>query len=127
MLSCALQGREAILKVHARGKKVDPNIAYDKISRATAGFTGAEIMHLMNQSGELRVGVGDASVPAAGAGKGFILAYEAVRCWKAAQCWEDDPGDSRKSRSTGCFGGSTRRSDGLPGDLALPGQPHLYH
>ena len=47
----SLQGRIGVLKVHARGKKVDPALDYEKVARATAGFTGAEIMNLMNQSG----------------------------------------------------------------------------
>ncbi|KAL4452773.1 hypothetical protein ABPG75_008435 [Micractinium tetrahymenae] len=45
-----VEGRVGILKVHARDKKVDPNLDFAKIARATAGFTGAELMNLMNQS-----------------------------------------------------------------------------
>ncbi|PSC74371.1 ATP-dependent zinc metalloprotease chloroplastic [Micractinium conductrix] len=45
-----VEGRVGILKVHARDKKVDPNLDFPKIARATAGFTGAELMNLMNQS-----------------------------------------------------------------------------
>ena len=39
-----------ILKVHARGKKVDEDMDYDMVARATAGFTGADLMNLMNQA-----------------------------------------------------------------------------
>ena len=101
-LPACLQGRIGILKVHARDKKVDPDLGewltgppawlppchchsracflccrlpralsahlpclpalpwpglacpadFQKVARATAGFTGAELMNLMNQSGE---------------------------------------------------------------------------
>lgn len=44
------QGRVGILKVHARGKKVDEDMNYEMVARATAGFTGADLMNLMNQS-----------------------------------------------------------------------------
>ncbi|KAI3432765.1 hypothetical protein D9Q98_004305 [Chlorella vulgaris] len=50
-----VDGRVGILKVHARGKKMDPDLDYQKIARATAGFTGAELMNLMNQSAILAV------------------------------------------------------------------------
>lgn len=45
-----VEGRVGILKVHARDKKVDPDIDFSKLARATAGFTGAELMNLMNQA-----------------------------------------------------------------------------
>ncbi|KFM27035.1 ATP-dependent zinc metalloprotease FTSH 1, chloroplastic [Auxenochlorella protothecoides] len=45
-----LEGRIQVLKVHARGKRVAQNLDYHKISRATAGFSGAQIMNLMNNA-----------------------------------------------------------------------------
>lgn len=45
-----LKGREEILRVHSRDKLVAPDVDFNRISRATAGFTGAELMNLMNQS-----------------------------------------------------------------------------
>lgn len=45
-----VEGRVGILQVHARDKKIDPNMDFTKLARATAGFTGAELMNLMNQS-----------------------------------------------------------------------------
>lgn len=45
-----VEGRVGILHVHARDKKVDPNMDFTKLARATAGFTGAELMNLMNQA-----------------------------------------------------------------------------
>ena len=44
----AAQGRVGILQVHARNKKVEEGLDYHKVARATAGFTGAELMNLMN-------------------------------------------------------------------------------
>ena len=43
-----LQGRVGILKVHARDKRVDEEVDYKRVARATGGFTGAELMNLMN-------------------------------------------------------------------------------
>lgn len=43
-----LDGRVGILQVHARDKRVDPAVNFRRIARATAGFTGAELMNLMN-------------------------------------------------------------------------------
>ncbi len=36
--------------MHSRGKKIEPDLDFDKVARATAGFTGADLMNLMNQS-----------------------------------------------------------------------------
>ena len=43
-------GREAILKVHARGKQFDPDVDFMKIARTTAGFTGADLENLLNEA-----------------------------------------------------------------------------
>lgn len=43
-----MQGRVGILKVHSRGKKIEEGLDYNRVARATAGFTGAELMNLMN-------------------------------------------------------------------------------
>ena len=37
-----------ILEVHSRDKKLEANVNFQKVARATAGFTGAELMNLMN-------------------------------------------------------------------------------
>ena len=44
----AVQGRVGILQVHSRNKKIEEGLDYHKVARATAGFTGAELMNLMN-------------------------------------------------------------------------------
>jgi cell division protease FtsH len=45
-----LQGREAILKVHARNVKVDPNVDCNSIARATAGASGADLANTINEA-----------------------------------------------------------------------------
>lgn len=45
-----LQGREAILKVHAKKIKTEENIDYNAISRATAGASGAELANIVNEA-----------------------------------------------------------------------------
>ena len=43
-------GREAILKVHARGKQLDPDVNFKSIAQITAGFTGADLENLLNEA-----------------------------------------------------------------------------
>lgn len=45
-----LKGREAILKVHARAIKADPNVDYLSIARSTPGASGAELANIINES-----------------------------------------------------------------------------
>ena len=58
----AAQGRIGILQVHARGKKVEAGIDWRRVSRATAGFTGAELMNLMNVSAVVAVRRGSKTI-----------------------------------------------------------------
>ena len=44
------KGREEILKVHARGKRLDDSVNLKTIARATAGFTGADLSNLLNEA-----------------------------------------------------------------------------
>ena len=48
-----LQGREAILRVHARAVKMADNIDYGTLARATAGASGAELANIIHE-GALR-------------------------------------------------------------------------
>lgn len=43
-------GREAILKVHSKGKPLDSDVDLSVVSKTTAGFTGADLENLMNES-----------------------------------------------------------------------------
>jgi len=45
-----VRGREAILKVHARNKHIDPNIKLDDIAQRTPGFSGADLENLLNEA-----------------------------------------------------------------------------
>ena len=45
-----VRGREAIFKVHARNKPMSPDINFQTLARMTAGFTGADIANLLNES-----------------------------------------------------------------------------
>ena len=44
-----VKGREDILKVHAKGKKLDTSVNLRTIALATAGFTGADLSNLLNE------------------------------------------------------------------------------
>ncbi len=46
----ALEGRRAILNVHAKGKPLAKEIDLDVIARRTPGFTGADLANLMNEA-----------------------------------------------------------------------------
>jgi cell division protease FtsH len=45
-----LEGRKAILEVHAKGKPLEPNVRLDVLARRTPGFTGADLANLMNEA-----------------------------------------------------------------------------
>src|SRR5262244_1023253 len=44
-----LNGRRGILKVHARGKPMGPDVDLDMIARRTPGFTGADLANVINE------------------------------------------------------------------------------
>ena len=45
-----VKGREDILKVHARNKRLDATVNLKTIARATVGFTGADLSNLLNEA-----------------------------------------------------------------------------
>ena len=45
-----LEGRKAILRVHAKGKPIAPGVDLDVIARRTPGFTGADLSNLLNEA-----------------------------------------------------------------------------
>lgn len=45
-----IKGREAILRVHTKNKKLAPDISLAKIAKGTAGFTGADLANLVNEA-----------------------------------------------------------------------------
>ena len=45
-----LNGREAILNIHAKDKKIDETVNLRSIAEDTAGFTGAELANILNEA-----------------------------------------------------------------------------
>jgi cell division protease FtsH len=45
-----MRGREAILKVHARGKPLAPGVDLVKVAKSTPGFVGADLENLVNEA-----------------------------------------------------------------------------
>jgi len=45
-----LKDRQAILKVHARGKKLDESVSLAQIAQRTIGFSGADLANLLNEA-----------------------------------------------------------------------------
>ncbi|NMF58779.1 ATP-dependent zinc metalloprotease FtsH [Pseudanabaena yagii] len=44
------KGRQEILKVHARNKKLEENVSIESIARLTPGFAGADLANLLNEA-----------------------------------------------------------------------------
>ena len=45
-----VKGREDILKIHAKGKRLDETVSLKTLARSTAGFTGADLSNLLNEA-----------------------------------------------------------------------------
>lgn len=50
-----IKGREAILKIHARGKPLTDDVDLKSIAKGTPGFSGADLENLMNEAALLAV------------------------------------------------------------------------
>ena len=48
-------GREAIFKVHARNKLIDPKVDFAMLAKRTVGFSGADIENILNEAAILAV------------------------------------------------------------------------
>jgi cell division protease FtsH len=57
-----IKGREAILKVHARNKPLDPTVQLKEIAKITPGFTGADLANLLNEAALLAARKGEKSI-----------------------------------------------------------------
>lgn len=44
------KGREAILKIHTKGKPIDTDVRVDDLAKRTPGFSGAELANLVNEA-----------------------------------------------------------------------------
>lgn len=49
------EGREAILKVHARNKKIAPGVDFGALAKRTVGFSGADLDNVLNEAAILAV------------------------------------------------------------------------
>ena len=45
-----VKGREEILKVHSKGKRLDESVDLKTVARVTVGFSGADLSNLMNEA-----------------------------------------------------------------------------
>jgi cell division protease FtsH len=45
-----VRGREAVLRVHARGKPVDPRVDLGALARSTPGLSGADLANVINEA-----------------------------------------------------------------------------
>ena len=50
-----IRGREAILRIHAKGKPLGDDVNLNSIAKGTAGFSGADLENLMNEAALLAV------------------------------------------------------------------------
>ena len=56
------KGRIAILKVHAKGKPIAPDVDFESIAHATVGFTGADLENLLNEAALLAARTGKKAI-----------------------------------------------------------------
>ena len=66
-----IKGREEILKVHSNGKPLGEDVNLGEVARTTAGFTGADLENLMNES----------AIMAAKQGRGYIVQEDINRAF----------------------------------------------
>ena len=45
-----IKGREAILRLHAKNKKIEPDVDFAAIAKTSVGFTGADLENLLNEA-----------------------------------------------------------------------------
>ena len=50
-----VRGREAVLKIHARGKPLDAGVNLATVAKATGGFSPADLENLLNEAALLAV------------------------------------------------------------------------
>ena len=53
-----VKGREAILKIHSKNVKIDKDVDFQSLARATAGFAGADLANIVNEAALLAVRLG---------------------------------------------------------------------
>ena len=59
-----IRGREAILRVHAKGKPLADDVNLNSIARGTPGFSGADLENLLNEAALMQSRTANTSSPA---------------------------------------------------------------
>lgn len=57
-----VQGRKAILSIHARGKPFDKAVSWERIAKRTVGFSGADIENMLNEAAILAARLGKKAI-----------------------------------------------------------------
>jgi cell division protease FtsH len=57
-----VEGRKAILGIHARGKPFDKTVNWEKIAKRTVGFSGADLENMLNESAILAARLGKKAI-----------------------------------------------------------------
>ncbi|MDR0563231.1 MAG: ATP-dependent zinc metalloprotease FtsH [Spirochaetaceae bacterium] len=57
-----LKGREAILRIHSKAVKLNPQVDLDAVARVTSGFSGADLANIVNEAALLAVRAGRKAV-----------------------------------------------------------------
>jgi cell division protease FtsH len=57
-----IDGREAILKVHSRDKRLDPDVNLRRVAQSTAGFSGADLANALNEAALLAARRGGSTI-----------------------------------------------------------------
>lgn len=57
-----VRGRKAVLEVHSKKKPFEPEVNFEAIAKTTAGFTGADLENLLNESALLAAGRNKAQI-----------------------------------------------------------------
>lgn len=65
-------GREAILKVHAKGKPFADDVSFEVVAKTTAGFTGADLENLLNEAALLTARAGKKKIDMEEIQKAFV-------------------------------------------------------
>lgn len=57
-----VEGRKAILSIHARGKPFDKAVSWERIAKRTVGFSGADIENMLNEAAILAARLGKKAI-----------------------------------------------------------------
>ena len=57
-----IEGREAILKIHARGKPFAKDVNWNKAAKRTVGFSGADLENMLNEAAIIAAGEGKTEI-----------------------------------------------------------------